>query len=61
MGSNCLNGFIPPLINKLQKVFCHDKNVIKRQVILLRDKLNIGYNFVPFLSLTQKHAWQSII
>ena len=33
-----------------------DKNVTKRQVILLRDKFNIGYNFVPFLSLKQKSA-----
>ena len=34
-----------------------DKNVAKRQVILLRDKFNIGYNFVTFLSLKQKSAW----
>ena len=34
-----------------------DKNVTKRQVILLRDKFNIGYNFVPILSLKQKSAW----
>ena len=34
-----------------------DKNVTKRQVILLRDKFNIGYNFVPFLSMKQKSAW----
>ena len=31
-----------------------DRNVIKRQVILLRDKFNIGYNFVPFITLKQK-------
>ena len=34
-----------------------DKNVTKRQVILLRDKFNIGYNFDTFLSLKQKSAW----
>ena len=34
-----------------------DKNVTKRQVILLRDKFNIGYNFVPFLSLKYKSVW----
>ena len=34
-----------------------DKNVTKRQDILLRDKFNIGYNFVSFLSLKQKSAW----
>ena len=31
-----------------------DKIVTKRQVILLRDKFDIDYNFVPFLSLKQK-------
>ena len=31
-----------------------DKNVTKRQVIPLRDKFNIGYSFVPFLSLRPK-------
>ena len=31
-----------------------DKNVTKGQVILLRDKFNNDYNFVPFLSLQQK-------
>ena len=34
-----------------------DKNVTKRKVILLRDKFDIGYNCVPFLSLKQKSAW----
>ena len=34
-----------------------DKNVTKRQVIILRDKFSIGYNFVPFLSLKQKSTW----
>ena len=34
-----------------------DKNVTKRQVILLRDKFSFGYSFVPFLSLKQKSAW----
>ena len=34
-----------------------DKNVAKRQVILLRGRFNIGYNFVPFLSLKKKSAW----
>ena len=33
-----------------------DKNVTKGQVIFLRDKFNIDYNFVPFLSLRQKSA-----
>ena len=33
-----------------------DKNVTKRQGILLRDKFNIGYNFVSFLFLKQKSA-----
>ena len=34
-----------------------DKIVTKRQVILLRDKFDIDYNFVPFLSLKQKGTW----
>ena len=36
----------------------HDSNC-KRQVVLLRDKFNNGYNFVPFISLKQKSAWTS--
>ena len=36
-----------------------DKNLTKRQVVLLRDKFNNGYNFVPFISLKQKSAWTS--
>ena len=31
-----------------------DKNVIKRQIILLRDNFNIAYDFVPFYSLKPK-------
>ena len=31
-----------------------DKNVTKRKIVLLRDKFNIGYNFLPFYSLKQK-------
>ena len=33
------------------KVITLIQNVAKRQVILLRDKFNIGYNFILFLSL----------
>ena len=35
-----------------------DKNVTKRQVIILRNKFNIGYNFVLFLYLKQKSLGQ---
>ena len=35
-----------------------DKNVTQRQVILLRNKFSIGYNFVPFLYLKQKSLEQ---
>ena len=47
---------IIPLLATTSRGIIFICSAAKRQVILLREKFNIGYNFVPFLSLKQKSA-----